>query len=165
MKISIIAAVGRNWELGRGNDLIWKIPEDMRHFRETTEGHAVLMGRKTHESIGRRLPNRRNYVLTGNGGSIFAGNWNLVGSIEDALENAERTLVQHMFVIGGGQVYRDVIERGLAHEVLLTRIDDEAPDADIFFPDLDRSPLYRDIHIKPLASSCWLYTYQRTDLL
>lgn len=165
MKISVIAAVGRNWEIGKNNDLLWKIPEDMRHFRETTEGHAVLMGRKTYESIGKPLPNRRNYVLTGNGGSIFAGNWNLVGSIEDALENAEKTLVQHMFVIGGGQVYRDVIERGIAHEVLLTRIDDEDPEADTFFPNMDHSPFYRDIHIKPLNDHAWVYTYQRTDLL
>lgn len=165
MKISVIALVGSNWELGRNNDLIWKLPEDMRHFRKTTEGHAVLMGRKTYESIGKPLPNRRNYVLSGNGGSIFAGDWNLVGSIEDALENAERSLTSRLFVIGGGEVYKKVIDHALAHEVILTRLNGTASDADVFFPNMDRASSYREIGAYSLTPNANVHTYLRTDLL
>ncbi|BBI61737.1 dihydrofolate reductase [Vreelandella sulfidaeris] len=140
MKITAIAAVGRNWELGRNNDLIWKMPEDMRHFKQTTEHHAVLMGRKTYESIGKPLPNRRNYILA-SGGSIFTTEWNRVGSIEVALENAERSMVDHLFVIGGAQVYKQVIESALCHEIILTYIHDTAADADTFFPTWTASPI------------------------
>ena len=62
--LSIIVAIGKNNEIGKKNDLLWNLPTDMKHFRETTKGHTVIMGQKTFESIGRPLPNRRNIVLT-----------------------------------------------------------------------------------------------------
>ena len=64
MSISVIAAVGRNYELGKNNDLIWHFKEDMRFFKQTTMGHTVVMGRKTFESLPKALPNRRNIVIT-----------------------------------------------------------------------------------------------------
>lgn len=168
MKIHAIALVGRNWELGRNNDLIWKIPEDMRHFRETTEHNAVLMGRKTFDSIGRPLPYRRNYILSSRnspGGGIFMGEVNHVGSIETAIENASRSFVSDMFVIGGGDLYRQVIEQALVHQIILTRVDDEAPDADVFFPNLDRISAYREVDSHPLTETASIHTYLRSDIL
>jgi len=66
MKISIIAAIGENRELGKAGDLIWKIPDDMRNFKELTMGHAIVMGRKTWDSIGRPLPGRKNIIISRN---------------------------------------------------------------------------------------------------
>lgn len=168
MKITAIAAVGRNWELGRKNDLIWNIPEDMQHFRTTTEFHGVVMGRKTFDSIGGPLPNRRNYIVsTRNSGSggIFMGDVNHVGSIEVAIENASKSFVDHLFVIGGGELYRHVIEQALVQRIILTRIDDEAPDADVYFPNLDRISAYREIDSYPLTANASVHTYLRTDIL
>jgi len=165
MKIIAIAAVGRNWEIGKHGDLLWRIPEDMHHFQETTWGHPIVMGRKTFESLPGLLKGRYHYVLTRHPEPFIQNFESVYTSIEEVIAHCEAHHADKLFVIGGGEVYHDVIERGIAHEVLLTRIDDEDTDADTFFPDLDRSPFYRDIHIKALNDHSWVYTYHRTDLL
>lgn len=148
MTISIIAAIGKNRELGKDNRLLWDIPEDLNHFRTVTAGHAVIMGRKTHESIGRLLPNRINIVITRDPNYAIladgvplprkAGRVNksegcvVVNSLDAALEVARRSGEEEAFVIGGGEIYRQAME--VADKLYLTIVD-AAFDADTFFPD------------------------------
>ena len=142
MKISMIAAIGRNRELGEGNRLIWNIPSDLQRFRDITRGHPVIMGRRTHESIGRVLPDRANIIVTRDPQYQVPGAI-VVNSIEQAIEEAKKNIhnteylipdtEDEVFIIGGGQIY----ELGLpyANKLYLTKIDAEAKDADTFFPD------------------------------
>lgn len=131
----MIAAIGRNRELGKGNDLLWKIPDDLKRFRGITKGHPVIMGRKTYESIGRPLPDRTNIVITRDRGWSAEGTL-AVASMEEALELARiKPGNEEIFIIGGGQIY----ELGLPYtdKLYLTLIDD-AKDADSFFPPYDQ---------------------------
>jgi dihydrofolate reductase len=134
--ISMIAAIGKNRELGKGNDLLWKIPDDLKRFRSLTKGHPCVMGRKTFDSIvaaiGHPLPNRTNIVVTrdkewSHEGAIA------VNSIEEGIQLAKRKLGgEEVFIIGGGQIYTEGI--GYADKLYLTLIDD-SKEADSFFPE------------------------------
>lgn len=129
--ISLIAAIGKNRELGFSNKLIWKIPEDLKFFRQATNSHPVIMGQKTFESIGRVLPKRLNIILTKD------SNFNVEGaevchSIEQALEKAVEHDREEVFVIGGGQIYTQTIDR--ADRLYLTIID-QSSKADTYFPE------------------------------
>ncbi len=132
MSVSIIAAVGRNYELGKDNDLIWHFKEDMRFFKETTTGHTVIMGRKTFESLPKALPNRRNIVITSNPDYTAEGA-ETVSSLEKALEITDG----EAFIIGGGRVYAEAI--GLCDKLYLTEIDAVCEDADTYFPCFDKN--------------------------
>ena len=142
MKISLIAAIGVNRELGQGNELIWKIPTDMKRFREKTSGHPVIMGRKTFESIGRLVPNRTNIIVSRSNyvipDSIRDPENKTVGvvvdSIEDAFEKAKDSPgSDEVFVMGGAQIYTMALPR--ADRLYLTKINAGAPMADAFFPE------------------------------
>lgn len=144
-KISIIVATGRNREIGAKNKLLWKIPEELKRFREVTFGHPIIMGRKTHESIGRVLPGRTNIVVTRKihlashpkGGStdlVF------VNSLEAALREAEKAESQkssdrEVFVIGGAQIFEQALP--LADKLYVTLVDADFPEADSFFPEYE----------------------------
>lgn len=129
--ISIIAAVARNGVIGKDNRLLWHLPEDMRHFRETTRGKPVIMGRKTWESLPdafRPLPGRHNIVVSRNSGYQPAGA-TPAASLEDAIQKAGE--VDEAFVIGGAELYRQAMP--IADRLYLTEIDrDFAGDA--YFP-------------------------------
>ncbi|AKU13087.1 dihydrofolate reductase [Azoarcus sp. CIB] len=131
-EVVLIAAVARNWVIGRNNALPWRLKADLAHFKATTVGHPVLMGRKTWESLGRPLPGRRNLVVTrdsayaASGAEVFA-------SLDAALAAAGDGKV---FVIGGAEIYRQLLER--ADGLVLTEVGAEV-DGDAFFPDFDRS--------------------------
>jgi dihydrofolate reductase len=131
MDLSIIAAVGKNNELGLDNKLIWKLPDDLKRFRELTKGHAVIMGRKTFESIGKPLPERKNIVITRQT-DYKAEGCVVVGSMEEALKAAEGDTGP--FVIGGSEVYNAALP--YANKLYLTFVDAE-PEADVFFPEVD----------------------------
>ena len=133
MKLSLIAAIGKNRELGKGNQLVFTIPEDMKHFKEMTSGHAIIMGRKTFESIGRPLPNRTNIVVSRNKDYEVPEGVIKVTSIEDALECAKKFEANEAFVVGGEQIYK--LSMPFADNLYLTLVDAEVPDADAFFPD------------------------------
>lgn len=133
MAISIIAAIGRNNELGKGNDLVWHFKEDMRFFKETTTGNTVVMGRKTFESLPHALPNRRNVVITKNADYVAEGA-EVVTGIEEAMKLTEN---DNVFVIGGGTIYTAFMP--YAEKLYLTEIDAEDKDADVFFPSFDKS--------------------------
>ncbi|MBX4198787.1 dihydrofolate reductase [Candidatus Parcubacteria bacterium] len=131
VKISLIAAIGRNRELGSKQGLIWPIPEDLKRFKAITNGHPIVMGLNTYRSIGRSLPGRTNVVLSRGGESIEGAV--VAGSLEEALSVATASSGgEEIFIIGGGQVFAEAMPR--ADKLYLTLIDAEAP-ADVFFPE------------------------------
>jgi len=130
--ISIIAAIGKNNELGKKNMLLWNLPADMRHFRETTKGHTVIMGQKTFESIGRPLPNRRNIVVTRNDNFQTKG-IEISKSLENTLESFKNSK-EEVFVIGGGQIYKQSINK--ADRLYITHVDMKDKEADTYFPEI-----------------------------
>ena len=132
MDISMIAAIGKNRELGKNNDLIWHFKEDMKFFKETTMGGTVIMGRKTFESLPHALPSRKNIVVTRNADYKAVGAI-VVPSVEKALENAEG----ETFVIGGASLYKEMLP--LCNKLYLTEIDAECDDAEVFFPEFDKA--------------------------
>lgn len=134
--ISMIAAIGKNRELGKGNDLLWHIPDDLKRFRSITKGHPCIMGRKTFESIlaiaGHPLPNRTNIVVTRDKAWSHEGALP-IDSIEEAIQLAKRKPGgEEVFIIGGGQIYAAAI--GYTDKLYLTVIED-SKEADSFFPE------------------------------
>lgn len=130
-RISIIAAVGQNRELGKKNGLIWRIGADLRRVKEITMGHPIIMGWNTYQSIGRPLPGRTNIVLSFRpmkiGGCVVAT------SLEEALTKAKEVEQEEIFIFGGASVYKEAI--GITDRLYLTRIEATDADADAFFPD------------------------------
>lgn len=138
--ISIIAAIGKNRELGKNNRLLWHIPEDMDRFKKLTSGQVVIMGRKTYESLPpkfRPLPNRINIVISHKSNLSNESNTsNLThwtNSIEQALDLAKQEAPKETYIIGGAQIYELGIK--YADRLFLTLVDQDFPDADAFFPD------------------------------
>ncbi len=130
-RIALIAAIDRRHVIGKGNALPWRLPADLKRFRELTMGAAVLMGRKTWESIGRPLPGRRNLVLSGRELTLPEGvEW--VGSPEAALEAVKDAPL--LFVIGGETLYRHFLP--MADELFLTHVHTEIEGGDAFFPEI-----------------------------
>ncbi len=128
MKLILIAALSRNRAIGKDGKIPWRIPEDLRRFKELTVGNIVLMGRKTYESLGNPLPGRRNVVLT----SRLIPGIETHASLETALQALRRE--EKVFVIGGGTVFAQTLNS--ADELLLTIVDQEIP-GDTFFPRFD----------------------------
>ncbi len=153
MILSIIAAIGKNNSLGKDNHLLWQMPADMKHFKEITTGHTVIMGRKTFESIGRPLPNRTNIVITRETNYSPDG-VDVVHSIEEALKIAsleqgrkfeENQDEVEVFVIGGGQIYTEAIEK--ANKLYITEIE-SSPEADTFFPEI-KMDVWKELSREP----------------
>ena len=133
MNIAMIAAVGKNGELGKNNKLIWHFKEDMAFFRETTIGCTVIMGRQTFESLPKALPGRKNIVISSN--PAYAAPGAVVArSPEQALMLAEG---ERVFIIGGASVYKAFLPK--ADTIYLTEIAAESADADTFFPAFDKT--------------------------
>ena len=129
--VSLVAALARNRVIGAGNRLPWHLPEDLRRFKRLTMDAPVVMGRKTHESIGKALPGRRNIVVTRQPDARFAG-CEVAGSLDAALALAGD--VPEVFVIGGAELYRLALPR--ADRLYLTLIDADY-EGDTFFPGFD----------------------------
>ena len=129
MIISLIAAIGKNNAIGVGGKLPWNLPDDLKRFKEITKGHCVIMGRKTYESIGRLLPERKNIIITRNKEYKIDGAI-IVSSIEEALKECGGD--NEPFVIGGGEIFK--IALPYANKMYLTRVDTKIP-ADAFFPE------------------------------
>ncbi len=130
--LAIIVAVARNGVIGNDNRLPWHLPEDLKRFRALTTGHAIIMGRRTWESIGRALPERQNIVVTRQPGYAAAGA-DVAGSLDAAL--AAVTLPGPAFCIGGGELYREALPRATTLHV--TEIHQSVP-GDASFPPVDR---------------------------
>lgn len=130
-RISVIAAISKNRVLGKDNQLLWKIPADMKRYVALTTGHPIIMGRKTFESIGRPLPRRTNIVITRDQ-NYEAPGCVVVSSLEAALAEAKKIESREIFIIGGGQIYAESLR--FADRLYLTVVDQEAQ-GDAFFPD------------------------------
>jgi dihydrofolate reductase len=129
--ISIIAAIDQKRGIGKDNKLPWDIPEDMQRFRDKTKGHAIVMGRKTFESIGRPLPNRVNIVVTRDK-DYKAEGCTICPSLEEALIKAKEIDKDEIFVIGGGEIYRQALP--FSDKLYLTLVEGDYG-ADTFFPE------------------------------
>jgi dihydrofolate reductase len=134
---TLVVAIAKNRVIGLNNKMPWHLPEDLQHFKKTTLGHTLIMGRKTFESIGKPLPGRRTIVLTRD------TNWRYDGcetaqSISSALELAKLTPEKHPFIVGGANVYQQALHDGLVDKMIVTKID-ITPDGDAFFPIIDES--------------------------
>lgn len=141
MIISLIAAASENNVIGNSGTLPWHLPADMKHFRALTEGCPVIMGRKTYESIlrlrsghsvGRPLPKRRNIVISRRAGFVVP-DCELVGSLEEALRVVRTPHPSEVFIIGGGEIYRQAMP--LADRIYLTRVHAMC-EGDAFFPEV-----------------------------
>ena len=130
--ITIIAAIGNNNELGKNNDLIWYLPADLKRFKNVTTGHAVIMGRKTFESIRKPLPNRRSIIITRNKNYQQEG-CEIVHSIEEAIRLVGN---KQAFIIGGAQIYKESLDKALVDQLDITKVHGDF-EADVFFPNID----------------------------
>ncbi|RYE04577.1 MAG: dihydrofolate reductase [Sphingobacteriaceae bacterium] len=130
MKIILIVAVSSNNVIGKNNQLIWHLPSDLKHFKQLTTGHAVFMGRKTYDSIGKPLPNRRNLVISRTQKEI-AG-CEVVASLEAGFKICADE--EEIYIIGGAEIYRLALP--LAHRIELTRVHHDF-DGDTFFPEIN----------------------------
>lgn len=135
MRVSLVVAAARNGAIGLRGEIPWRLPDDQRFFRRVTTGHAVVMGRKTYESIGRPLPKRENLVLTRIETDPTPG-IHFFPDLDSALAWAREQGFAECFVAGGEAVYREAL--ACADRVLLTRVEAE-PEGDVFFPALDES--------------------------
>ena len=130
-RISIIAAVGKNGELGKNNELIWRISDDLKRVKELTTGHPIIMGRKTYDSIGKPLPERTNIVISQQDMDIEG--CVVKKSLHDAIEYAKEIDDEEIFIFGGASIYRAAIM--FVDRLYLTIIEAEDTDADAYFPD------------------------------
>ena len=133
MEIAIIVGMANNRVIGNGSEIPWHLPADFKHFKKTTMGCPIIMGRKTRESIGRALPGRKNLVISRNPAVSLEGTTTYT-SLKSALDACKSEGYERVFVIGGAQIYQQAIP--LATQLFLTEIDVEV-DGDICFPELD----------------------------
>lgn len=153
--ITLIAACSKNWVIGKDNQLIWHLPEDLKRFRKLTTNKSVLMGRKTFESIGKPLPNRKNIIITSDRNFKVDGCF-VYNDLIQALQNEE-----DIMVIGGGQIYQQSIK--LADKIELTMIDEEF-EGDSFFPEIDSNWIKINFEKHQNEKFKWSYiTYLRKD--
>lgn len=140
MKVSLIVAMDKHRGVGKNNDLPWHLPADMRFFKETSTGHVVVMGRKNYESIPERfrpLPNRENAVLTRNKAYQAPGS-TIFHSLEACLENYKNETERIIYIIGGGEIFKQALDIGVVDEMYITQID-KSYECDVFFPEFDHS--------------------------
>jgi len=149
MKVSLIVAMDKNRGIGKNNDLMWHLPNDMRFFKETTVNHIVVMGRKNYDSIPekyRPLPNRRNVILTRNS-NFKAKDCDVFNSLDAALGAYEYDSEKTIFIIGGGQIYALALAQEVVDEMYITYVDGDY-DADTFFPEFDESKWRKELVLK-----------------
>jgi dihydrofolate reductase len=146
MTVRLIVAKADNNAIGKGNNLIWKLPADLAFFKKTTIGHTLIMGRKTFESIGFPLPGRTTIIVTRD--KEYSQERCLIAhSIEEALSLVEKD--DSPFIAGGATIYKQALERGLIDEMIVTEVHEEF-EADVFFPELDLrqwSEISREKHV------------------
>lgn len=134
MKISMIVAYGKNWEIGLNNQMLWHISEDFKNFKQITSGHHILMGRKTFESIGRPLPNRTSLVLTR--GDFDHEGVHTFSDVQEAFNFARANAEEELFIIGGANIYETLFD--YVDKMYLSEVDFEG-EADAFLKPIDFS--------------------------
>ncbi len=146
MKIILIAAVAKNLVIGKNNDLLWRLPVDFKRFKALTMGHHILMGRKTYESFDNPLPGRTHLVITRNPDYEVAEGHYTFSDIESAVIRCGKWGIDTLFVIGGGEIYKQTLS--IADEMMLTEVD-ASPEGDTFFPAFDLTnwvETFREFH-------------------
>ncbi|MBI2406040.1 MAG: dihydrofolate reductase [Candidatus Harrisonbacteria bacterium] len=157
--LSIIVALDKKNGIGSRNGLPWTLPADLKHFKEVTMGHPIIMGRKTHESIGRALPGRKNIIITRQKDYAAPG-CEVVDSLEGAIAAADSSLrgdptavgltkqSHEVFVIGGGEIFAQVLPR--VQKLYVTEVNHEFP-ADVYFPEFNKNE-WREVSREPRAA-------------
>lgn len=153
-KISLVVATSKNNGIGKNNQLLWHLPNDLKFFKSTTSGHTVIMGRKTYESIGKALPNRRNIVITRQH-DFHPENVEIVNSLEKAIQACQSE--EEIFIIGGAEIYRQTLP--IADRLYLTKVDVEL-EADAFFPPIQFEEWNILEHESHLADEKHAYNYE-----
>lgn len=146
--ITIIAAIDENQAIGKDNQLLWHLPDDLKRFKALTQNHPVIMGRNTFESLGRPLPNRINIVISNNMNYTVPEGVVLVHSLQEALDLAKKEN-PNPYIIGGGILYNQALE--FADTLELTLVHTKVKEADTFFPKLDLSKwenVFEEFHAK-----------------
>lgn len=134
MSYTIIAAIGKNRELGKDNNLIWHLPNDLKFFKQVTSNHAIIMGRKTFDSLPRMLPNRKHIVLTRS--ENLPSEVEVYKELKQLLERYKDS-PDEIFIIGGASIYEQFLEH--SDKLYLTEIEAEEKSADVFFPEFDKN--------------------------
>ena len=155
MSISLIVAAAENNTIGKDNALAWSLPNDMKFFKNTTWGMPVIMGRKTFESFGKPLTARTNIVISRLQGWRAEGTITAV-DLPDALKKAAETNAKEIFIIGGGDIFKQSIE--LAHRIYMTRVHGSI-DGDVFFPAIDEDKWQLVSNEDHVADEKHLYAY------
>jgi dihydrofolate reductase len=132
MTLTLIAAAAENNALGKDNQMIWHLPDDFKRFKQLTTGHYIIMGRKTFESFPKPLPNRTHVIITRQSAYKVEG-CIVVNSLDAAIAACPQD--EEVFVIGGGEIYKQSIDR--ADKIELTKVYGTSPEADAFFPEID----------------------------
>jgi dihydrofolate reductase len=153
-RISIIAAIGRNRELGKKNELIWRIRDDMKRVKALTTGHPIIMGRKTFDSIGHPLPNRTNIVITR--AQMCIEGCLIYDSLQKGIEAAKAIDTEEIFIFGGASIYEEAFP--LVERLYLTIIDAEDAEADVFFPDYTAftKTISKEVHPENTPGYTWV---------
>ena len=129
---TIVVAISRNHVIGKDNKLLWHLPADLKHLKEITTGHTVIMGRKTYDSVGRPLPNRRNIIITRR--DIVVSGCEVVHNIEEAIDLCKAEA--EVFILGGAEIYKQAVY--LTDRIYLTIVHQDF-DGDSFFPKIDKA--------------------------
>ncbi|TXB67033.1 dihydrofolate reductase [Vicingus serpentipes] len=140
MKISLIVAIAKNNAIGLNNDLLWRLPNDMKYFKEITSGHHIITGRKNYISIPQKfrpLPNRTNLVLTRQVDFSDEGSF-IFNDLESAIDFAKSNNETELFIIGGGQIYKEALDKNLIDKMYITHVH-HLFEADTFFPEIDQT--------------------------
>ena len=155
-RISIVASIGKNRELGKGAELVWRISDDLKRVKVLTMGHPLVMGRKTYESIGRPLPGRTNIVITRTEKAIEG--CLVCNSFEEALGTAQSLDQEEVFIFGGAQVYKEALP--LTDRLYLTIVDAEDAEADVFFPEYNAftKVISEETHLDEKSGLRYTYT-------
>ncbi len=168
MNVSLIVAMDPHFGIGKNNDLLWHLPDDMKFFKDTTLGHVVIMGRKNWDSIPERfrpLSNRQNVVLSRNENFSLedAAVYNSLETCLQALANKENT--SKIFIIGGGEIYKKALDLGVVNEMYITHVENDY-EADTFFPKFDLESWNKNLILshpkdEKHESGFVIYHYQR----
>lgn len=159
MNISIVVAISSNHAIGKNNQLLWHLPADLKHFKSITTGNTIIMGRKTYDSIGKPLPNRRNIIITRQHDLEIPG-VEVVNSIDEAISLCENE--NEVFIIGGAEIYKSALQ--LTDRIYLTTVH-HTFDADAFFPELNPEDWITtsEIYHQPDEKNAFSYTFSTLE--
>ena len=161
--ISLIAAVDKNNAIGKDNKLLFHIKEDLLFFKETTINHTIIMGRKTFEALPGVLPLRTHIILTRDKSyKVNDPQVKIKSSLKSILEDLKNK-DEEVFIIGGGEIFEQVMESGLVDKIYLTKINKSVEDADTFFPQIPNDK-FKVIDTKSLTEDAQVFVYERIDL-